>query len=305
MRKVILVISVIVACIGLFFALSSPSPKLPKPFIAFDRSMTKAYPAFPRCYRTKIAERREEWLTVKHLYEKHLSITVSEAPRIPKIIHQIWIGGPLPQKYLALQETWKKFHPDWEYRLWTDADLASFPFTDRARFEQATNLAEKADIFRYEILYQYGGLYVDTDFECLKAFDLLHHMCDFYAGLEAIYYSRSPVKMGNALIASTPGHPILRKCLEKISQETTDGNPDLIQIVSGPRCLTKAFLECCQEGEYLNVAFPFTYFYPLPTVERDRSREEVLSDWVQEESFGVHYWEGSWLKGSSRNNLHD
>jgi mannosyltransferase OCH1-like enzyme len=296
MRKIVIIISVIAVCVGLFFALHDPSPQLSPPFIAFDKSMSKAYADFSRCYHTKLTQRREEWRAVKQLYEKHLSMPSTAASRIPKIIHQIWIGGPLPQKYHALQKTWQKFHPDWEYRLWTDADLDNFPFTDRARFERAKNFAEKADILRYEILYQYGGLYVDADFECLKPFDPLHHACDFYVGLEAIFYRRAPVKMGNALIASVPAHPILRRCLEKISQEETDGNFDRIQQVTGPECLTKAFLECCQEGEHRNVAFPFTYFYPLPAPERNSSQEEIQSRWIQEESFGVHYWDASWLK---------
>lgn len=38
----------------------------------------------------------------------------------------------------------------------------------------ATSAVEQSDIFRLDILLHFGGLYVDTDFECVAPFDLLH-----------------------------------------------------------------------------------------------------------------------------------
>ena len=67
-----------------------------------------------------------------------------------------------------------------------------------------------SDILRYEILYQYGGLYVDIDFECLKNFDPLLKGLNFFAGLS----NTGVFEINNALIAACPGHSILAEAVE-------------------------------------------------------------------------------------------
>jgi mannosyltransferase OCH1-like enzyme len=264
---------------------------VPSPFISFDTAMQHADPQFPKGLSRK---RLKQWNLVKQLYTKSLSRRPSLEARIPKIIHQIWLGGTLPEKYLSLQKSWQHHHPDWEYHLWTDADLTDFPFTHRERFMAAINKGEQSDILRYEILYRYGGLYVDTDFECLKPFDLLHRMCDFYCGLEAKFPEHRRPAIGNALIGSIAGHPILKRCLEEIAKHETREDPTLIQTYTGPTCFCKAFMQLCADEKYCTVAFPFTTFYPLPAAFREEG--VCKKKWVKDESFGIHYWSLSWLK---------
>ena len=69
---------------------------------------------------------------------------------------------------------------------------------------------KRSDIVRYEILHAFGGLYIDTDFECLKSFDILHHCYTFYIGT----LSSHNVGIGNGIIGSVAGHPLLRWCIE-------------------------------------------------------------------------------------------
>ncbi|MBU6446843.1 MAG: hypothetical protein KGQ49_05540, partial [Verrucomicrobia bacterium] len=215
--------------------------------------------------------------------------------KIPKIIHQIWLGGQLPEKYRALQATWLAKHPDWEYRLWTDADVQDFPFTNRERFEKAVNVGEKADIFRYEILNVYGGLYVDTDFECVRPFDVFHHLLDFYTGILGAYADGQEVHIGNSLIGTVPHHPIIQSCLKEIGRKPPGKNADEVQAVSGPGCFRRAFFKYCEEGGYRNVAFPFTFFYPLPPHERSGHLDGIVKNsWIEPETFGIHYWDTSW-----------
>ncbi len=102
---------------------------------------------------------------LKTLYEmRNYEIAeYSEIPLIPKIIHQIWIGPEIPKKFNSMMASWKRLNPNWEYKLWTNADIASFPMANREQFERAENLGMKSDIWRYEILKLYGGVYVDVD----------------------------------------------------------------------------------------------------------------------------------------------
>src|SRR5271157_4561121 len=86
--------------------------------------------------------------------------------KIPKIIHQIWLGGDLPKKYFKLIETFKKFNPDWIHMLWTDENIKDLDLINKEIFDKQINMGSKSDILRYEILKKYGGIYFDTDFEC-------------------------------------------------------------------------------------------------------------------------------------------
>ena len=56
-----------------------------------------------------------------------------------------------------------------QYRLWQDGDARALSMINRSAFESASTMAQKADILRLEILYQYGGIYLDTDVEPVKS----------------------------------------------------------------------------------------------------------------------------------------
>ncbi len=225
--------------------------------------------------------------------------------RIPLKIHQIWIGPkPLPAKFKWLMETWQKFHPDWEYKLWTNEDLKDFPFINRAAFDGATNWGMKADILRYEILYYYGGLYVDLDFECIKPFDSLNYSYDLYTGL------LSPHEIANGLIAAAPGSASLLKAIGAIKQYFQTAqmpkNGDNMGVINatGPVFFTNViadYYQSAKEEDRENImVFPVPYFYALPNTRREEfwkgqlSRENVLA-YVQPESMGIHYWATSWM----------
>ncbi len=302
-RRLFLAFSLLTALsAGIFISYSAKQKRLAfcqeQRFIPFDASMNKRDLSFVPKILAKKLRKDTRWQKIEKLYAKHiLHGTPSESYRIPKIIHQIWLGGPLPARYKEIQKTWAEKHPDWEYRLWTDADAKVFPMKNRALFETATNWGEKADIFRYEILSQFGGLYVDTDFECLRPFDILHKLCDFYIGLDTIEKQFQSPRLLNGLLACSPHHPIIEKCLSTMSGDGARDNHDLIQYRTGPGLVTRTFLKSMDDQTYKNVAIPSSYFYPLPGPKRDGTiGGAIKAAWVQEESFAIHYWDGSWIE---------
>lgn len=212
------------------------------------------------------ADKDWTWRLAEDLYTKYIITDLEYAPtaRIPKIIHQIWLGSPFPERYKAWRDSWIKHHPDWQYMLWTEKEIAKFGLVNKDLYNTATNYGEKSDIARYEILYRLGGLYIDVDFECRKPFDILHHCCDFYGGLSC----SSRFQVINCLIGSAPEHPILRLCIEQLStlNSTTirDSTPGAIIGRTGPvmftRCIQK-YLPGCTDRTIL---FPTTYFFPCP-----------------------------------------
>lgn len=245
-------------------------------------------------YDKKIASQRSEWCLVESRYNDfiaHLNYLV--APRIPKVIHQIWLGSQLPEKERQLCLTWVRYNPEWEYKLWTDKDIDQLHLVNRALYDAASNYGEKSDIARCEILYRFGGLYVDTDFECFKPFDILHHCCDFYVGLNCVV---DPLQVVNALIASAPGHPILKCYIESLAKNTKKYRNKGTLYTSGPfyftECIMKMLPYCSPE----TVLFPTSYFYPWPFTHRHEQSINQIRSWIRPESFAMHHWHLSWAK---------
>lgn len=239
--------------------------------------------------------RQQHWNYARNIYNQHIinNPQYSSIPKIPKIIHQIWLGSPFPEAYKTLQETWLRNHPDWKYILWTDKDVEELGLYNKALYDRARNYGEKSDIARYEILYRFGGLYVDTDFECLKPFDILNHLCDFYTG---IAYMMSG-GIYNGLIASKPNHQFLRYCIESMAQLAHNGETaNDIVYRTGPNFFTGRFYDYMHACPGINIAFPVSFFYPWPNYARHDKRRESILSWVKPESFAIHHWYTSWWK---------
>lgn len=152
-------------------------------------------------------------------------IKSNQNPLIPKVVHQIWLGpASIPQNYKYYLETWKKHHPGWEFKIWTEKEILAENFASMDLYQKARSYAEKSDIVRYEILYRYGGLYIDTDIECYSNFDDLHHKYNFYVNMEPPAVNKKRVSILNAMIGSIPNHPIFTQALANIRN-----NWDLIE----------------------------------------------------------------------------
>ena len=131
---------------------------------------------------------------------------------IPKIIHYCWIGGvqlpPLAEECIA---SWKKYMPDWEYKCWDESnfDIAAAPTYVKQAYE-ARKFAFVSDYVRLWALEQYGGLYMDVDFEVFRPFDDLMDKYPAFAGYEGS--KRQPVMMG--VLASEPHGAWVSKMLK-------------------------------------------------------------------------------------------
>ena len=218
------------------------------------------------------------------------------AEPIPKIIHQIWIGKSIPKEYEKWIDSWKKVHKDWDYRLWNEKSILAFGLVNERAFRRSRSFGVKSDIARYEILHRLGGIYADTDFECLQSLESLNTKCLFYAGT---IFGDWPV-INNGLMGAAPGHPLMNKAIEGLSNPvyTKDGMKVLDR--SGPGYLSHVFFENLKILTKYDIIFPSSYFYPIPNfVERDILYGEKKRGYIKDWSFAIHYWEASWLKPSA------
>lgn len=210
--------------------------------------------------------------------------------KIPKIIHQIWIGsGDIPSEFKRFQESCQKIHPDWEYHLWTLHNIPTLVLHNKTYIMQSRNPGEISDLLRYEILYQYGGVYLDCDIECLFTLDELHERSDFYIGLQPL--DTGYVQLGIGVLGACPGHALLKKLIEGIAQRWH--NPacaHMATVRTGPLYVTDVFLEQQDLGTHV-VVLPSCYFYPLGSQECTLR----LREWQVQGSYTIHHWAKSWL----------
>ena len=173
--------------------------------------------------------------------------------RIPKIIHQIWIGDQ-SQRPVNLMQTWVDMNPEWEYRLWTDDNLPKMVCQDQ--FDEIDQLHGKADILRYEILYQHGGFYVDADSECISPLEDFLLDNDSFAG-----YENERVRgnlIANGYIASTKENDLMWILLCKI-KKIPDINIKEPWQITGPQLVT----DTVKETDYKELTvYPSHYFIP-------------------------------------------
>jgi mannosyltransferase OCH1-like enzyme len=91
---------------------------------------------------------------------------------IPRIIHQTWKTDRIPSGWQRYRDSWLRAHPDWEYRLWTDADNRALIAEQYGWFLPVYDAfprdIQRVDAAKYFILYTHGGVYADLDCECLK-----------------------------------------------------------------------------------------------------------------------------------------
>lgn len=98
--------------------------------------------------------------------------TDNEEIMIPKIIHYCWFGrGKMPELAIKCIESWKKYLPDYEIKEWNEDNfnVNIIPYTAEAY--RVKKYAFVSDYARFWILYNYGGLYFDTDVEIINPID--------------------------------------------------------------------------------------------------------------------------------------
>lgn len=203
---------------------------------------------------------------------------------IPKIIHYVWIGGnPIPPENQRYIDHWKKLLPDWEFRRWDESnfDMSASVFLQKAY--ACKKWAFASDYIRIKVMYEIGGVYLDTDEELIQPLDhFLQH--DAFWGLEP------ELRMQAGVFGCIKRHPILGKILAYY--DNLDFKNETNPLVIGDhiyKILKKEnpLLELKEEIIRINdnmVIYPSHYFCPdLATLE------------IDENSYTIHHPMGSWL----------
>lgn len=212
-------------------------------------------------------------------FAKHGPLPAHNTFTIPKVFHRIWVGSKLiPERFERYWETWQQHHPDAQFRTWTDADIPSFGPEIVRLCGQCRNPAEVSDVLRFCIIAEHGGIYLDTDFECVKPIWELLHGWDFATCWE------NPTVASSAFFASVPGHPILQRMMGRL--RTLEIDPTVTQMkTAGPLAFGDAIGDKFQPGI---VIYPTEYFYGIKYDDRNKQAPTPAN------AYGIHWWSHTW-----------
>ena len=214
---------------------------------------------------------------------------------IPKTIHYCWFGkAPKTDLNKRCIESWRRVMPDFQLKEWnaTNSPLDN-AYSQRAYTKELWS--KLSNHVRLHALYTEGGIYLDTDVEVIKSFaPLLHHKCfvGFQEEEEQVDWVNS------AVLGAQPGHRFLKRCMEltrEVFVETGEfyRSPTVTTMILKEMGLKEYGLQEIKEV----TVYPVEYFYPYPWTGK------FSADCIKENTYSVHYWEGSWRKKEHYNVL--
>ena len=228
---------------------------------------------------------------------------------IPRVIHQLWRDNAIPARYQHLVESWKRHHPGWDYRLWTDAAMRGlvverYP-TSSAIYAAYDVAICRADAARYLILHAFGGLYVDLDMHCLKPIDALIEGKELAIAVEPDDHLGSPKVKARGLdkivcpsfMASAEAHPFFADVVRLM--ESARRLPDVLDR-TGPFMLTRAYDQFV--GRSSVALLPAATVYPLTNFDcwAGKAFDIEFFEGATRNAYAVHYWDGTWFRKPAR-----
>lgn len=213
---------------------------------------------------------------------------------IPKLIHLVWFGGPRPRFFDKTVDLIKSINYDYEIKEWDDNNI-DFDLINRELFDKTENYGSKSDIFRFEVLNKYGGIYMDYDFLQLKKFDSVLDT-DFFvsAGMEN--------EVWNSIVGSKSNNPICGAFLNglKNNEPVINDNNAIVNTMNktGPYYLEKIFNNTKHLCDYSYLSK--NTFFPFPAVLRDSIKildDETLNfikSYSTKETIAIHFHTCTW-----------
>jgi len=206
-------------------------------------------------------------------------------PNIPKIVHIIWLSNEISTLKLSYLIRTMAQHPLWQFQLWTATrveQLTSMKYLIR----QSSDFRQISDLARYEIMFNEGGVYLDTDFYFFKSLDLLK--LDFPLVCHEDGKQRMSISVSNGFFAFSRRHPIMSAALDMLKDARLNGK--FIVRQTGPGFFSRVLRPVF---ESLNILDSYM-FYPVRYEQRS-DLEKYRCYWTNcagrfPRSIAMHLW---------------
>jgi mannosyltransferase OCH1-like enzyme len=227
---------------------------------------------------------------------------------IPQVLHYIWLGQkPMHPLMTQWRLKWAALHPTWKVKVWHEvtampAQLAHEDEILECRhadyLRKCPTLAKRSDVWRYDLLEQQGGIYLDTDFEPLRNIEILVADKEAFAGKCCTRYgwsSTDPVgkfkiEIGCSIMGTTPHHPWILDLFDHTEQQ----DPVEQLSLSFPY-ITQVTAR--HPGVHL---FEPEIFYPIrwdqyANLRQDKGAGSLHKKAPPPEAYAVHQWSSNWF----------
>ena len=233
--------------------------------------------------------------------------------KIPKILHYVWLGSAAMHPLMVeWREKWAALHPGWLIKVWKEdpqlpqhmlvCDGEIIECRVPAFLAQCPTYAKRSDVWRYEILEQQGGVYLDTDFEPVKNIEPLLKDQSAFAGLCDTKFGWDDlnpdgfvkVEVGCSIMGSTPHHPWL--------QYLVDNTP--LQSAVEPLSLAFPYLTKATFRFKEVLLCPRDTFYPVSWDKYAIGGKRALhKEVLPEATYAVHRWSSNWFAEGLKSRL--
>lgn len=200
---------------------------------------------------------------------------------IPRIIHCVWFGhNEKSERAKLCLESWKKYAPNFEIKEWNENNFnVNITSWTKCAYENK-KWAFVSDYVRLYALYNYGGVYMDTDVELYKPIDEFLNN-EGFTGFEAVNYCAT------ATLGAVKENPLIRRMM-KIYE-----NMDFVLYDDWKKYIANERTSVCIESNVLGYA----------GIDRTQNKEQHIEHFVvypssyfhtKNEGYAYHSWEGSW-----------
>lgn len=192
-----------------------------------------------------------------------------------RIIHYVWLGSKNkpPLVHICIN-SWKTLMPnDTVFKEWT---LDNFPKTSNRFYNECIKRklwGFASDYIRLFVLYKYGGIYLDADFQLLKPLNVLFDE-NIFLGLEDTDY------IGSAVMGAKKEHPFIKDLLQFY-----DNGIWKYPIWKLPKVVNYVYTKVYNNEVKL---YPVDFFYPF------HHSEEFYNECITENTYGIHWWSKNW-----------
>lgn len=208
---------------------------------------------------------------------------------IPKKIHYVWIGGPKGNLEHICINSWKEKLFDYEIIEWNENNFDIEKEIKGKKFLEECYKRKLwafiSDYIRFKVLYEQGGIYMDTDMQILKDIKPILSKNEVFFG-----YEDDNTYISCGIIGGKKGHRLFKEILDFYESDILD-----VDFFTIPKIVThiieKNYTKL-DKNNYSNGIYIYDkeYFYPFSF------KEEFEYSCIKENTYGIHWWGKSWAK---------
>lgn len=206
---------------------------------------------------------------------------------IPKVIHYCWFGGkPLPKTAKKCIKSWKKYCPDYIIKEWNESNFDLNCNVYCKEMARKGKWAFLTDYVRLKVIYENGGIYLDTDVRVIRPLNELVEQGS-YMGVE----NTRLVNTGLGF-AAMAGHPFIKENLDYYEEIENIEQPCSCPIITTKLLEKYGYNKLDNNIQYIAGLTIYPQEFLCPKNERTGITK------ITENTYSVHQFEASWFEDS-------